>query len=138
MLVADMFSGEWTPPHVGNASTLDGFDAFWKAWPSGIRKVAKQQCQAKWLKHKLSMNAAHIVAHIAWMKTQEDWQKGNGAFICAPIVYLNQQRWIDWEPPTKPTIDPAVATRELLAERDRNYRPPSAEVRAKLEALRRR
>lgn len=136
MLIADMFTGELTAPKLDHYESDDGFDDFWASWPSGTRKVAKQQCRAKWIKHALSGSAKHILAHVVFMKTQEDWLKGNGSFICAPIVYLNQQRWADWIPDTRPTFDPVAATRELLAERDRNYCPPSSDIKAKLAALR--
>lgn len=45
------------------------------------------------------------------MKTQDDWLRDNGRFICAPLVYLNQQRWVDWEPvaiKVKPERDPEL------------------------------
>jgi len=76
-----------------------GFPEFWKAWPSGPRKVGKQQALDKWARFGCADCASHIVAHIEWMKTQDDWVKDGGRFICAPLVYLNQQRWVDWEPP---------------------------------------
>jgi hypothetical protein len=46
------------------------------------------------------------------MKTTEQWLKANGAFIPAPLVYLNQQRWDGAEVPemtSKPAVDPALA-----------------------------
>jgi hypothetical protein len=76
-----------------------GFAQFWEAWPKGPRKVAKQQCINKWAKYDCAESWAHIVAHVQWMKTQPDWIKDQGAFIPQPLTYLNQQRWIDWEPP---------------------------------------
>jgi len=136
MLIPDMFSGELTSPKLDHYESDDGFCDFWAAWPSGTRKVAKAQCRAKWIKMGLSVAAKHIVAHVAFMKTSEDWQKQNGSFICAPLVYLNQERWLDWTPPERPAFDPVQATKELLAERDRNYRAPSADIKAKLQALR--
>lgn len=137
MLIPDMFTGELSQPKTLDSYQTDAwFDDFWAAWPSGTRKVAKAQCRAKWINRCFWTSAKHIIAHVEWMKTQEDWQKQNGAFICAPLVYLNQERWVDWTPPTKPAFDPVAATKELLAERDRNFRPPSADIKAKLAALR--
>lgn len=75
-----------------------GFLEFWQAYPAGPRKVAKKQCLDKWARLECAEQAAHILGHIAWMKTQPDWLKDNGAFICGPLVYLNQQRWEDWTP----------------------------------------
>lgn len=86
-----------------------GFAEFWAAWPVNIRKVAKRQCLEKWVKHRLSAQSAHIIAHVEWMKTQEEWQKNNGAFVCAPMVYINQERWSEWKPePARPKQKPAI------------------------------
>jgi hypothetical protein len=38
------------------------------------------------------------------MKTTNDWRKDNGAFIPAPLVYLNQQRWDGAEIPEVSTM----------------------------------
>jgi hypothetical protein len=46
------------------------------------------------------------------MATTTAWLKDNGAFIPAPKVYLNQQRWDGADIPeikVKPLIDPALA-----------------------------
>jgi hypothetical protein len=70
------------------------------------------------------------------MKTTEQWLKANGAFIPAPLVYLNQQRWDGAEVPEtqiKPQIDPAIAK----LEKDRqNAIPMPDHIREKLAALR--
>lgn len=80
-----------------------GFAEWWKAWPGGPRKVAKQQCLDKWARFECAETASHILAHTEWLKTQDCWLKDNGAFICAPLTYLNQQRWSDWTPePERP------------------------------------
>jgi hypothetical protein len=50
------------------------------------------------------------------MKTTDQWRKDNGAFIPAPLVYLNQQRWDGAEipePPKKVTM--AEQYRERMA-----------------------
>jgi hypothetical protein len=70
-----------------------GFDEFWKCWPNGPRKAAKQQCLNKWAKLNCCQNASLIVAHVEAMKKHKDWTKDEGAFIPAPLVYLNQARW---------------------------------------------
>lgn len=135
MLIADMFSGELTAP-ADEPDYSAGFDEFWKAWPAGTRKIGKPQALTKWMKFRHWQSSAHIIAHVQWLKTQPDWLKDGGAFVCAPCVYLNQQRWLDWEPPKKPAIDPVVATRAIFEERDRNARPMPASVREKLASLR--
>ena len=37
--------------------------------------------------------ADQIIKHTIWMTTTDAWRKSEGAFIPAPLVYLNQQRW---------------------------------------------
>ena len=89
-----------------------GFERFWKAWPASTRKGAKSECRKKWEKHYCETQADQIIKHVEWLKTTEQWIKSNGAFIPAPLVYLNQQRWDGAEVPEikpKEAIDPALA-----------------------------
>ena len=89
-----------------------GFERFWKAWPASTRKGAKSECQKKWEKHYCETQTDQIIKHVEWLKTTEQWIKSNGAFIPAPLVYLNQQRWDGAEVPEikpKEAIDPALA-----------------------------
>ena len=89
-----------------------GFERFWKAWPASTRKGAKSECRKKWDKHYCETQTDQIIKHIEWLKTTEQWIKSNGAFIPAPLVYLNQQRWDGAEVPEikpKEAIDPALA-----------------------------
>jgi len=72
---------------------MNQFDLFWQAWPKSPRKGAKSACLAKWNKHLYEHCADQIVKHVEWMKTTDQWRKDNGAYIPAPLVYLNQQRW---------------------------------------------
>ena len=88
------------------------FDEFWKQWPSSPRKGAKAKCKQVWIKTYCDTQADQILKHLAWMKTTEQWLKSNGAFIPAPLVYLNQQRWDGAEVPElaqKAEIDPNLA-----------------------------
>ena len=92
-----------------------GFDKFWAAWPKNPRKGAKSECKKKWDKFLCEHSLDQIIKHVEWMKTTEQWLKANGAFIPAPLVYLNQQRWDGAEVPELPTknqIDPALAKLE--------------------------
>ena len=89
------------------------FDTFWSAWPRSPRKGAKSLCKAKWDKLKLDTQAEQIVAHVTWMATTNDWRKENGAYIPAPLVYLNQMRWDGAEIPEQTInvnvyVDPAL------------------------------
>ena len=76
---------------------MSRFDDFWRAWPSNggnyTRKGAKSECLRRWQQRGLDIEADQIIAHVQWLKTTEDWQKQGGAFIPAPLVYLNQSRW---------------------------------------------
>jgi hypothetical protein len=72
------------------------------------------------------------------MKTTEQWLKANGAFIPAPLVYLNQQRWDGAEVPEmafKPLVDPALA--KIKADIAKAS-PMPEEVRQRLAQLRTR
>jgi hypothetical protein len=70
------------------------------------------------------------------MKTTDQWRKDNGAYIPAPLVYLNQQRWDGAEiPEIKPvqTIDPALAKIEAD---NKKAAPMPEHIRARLAELR--
>ena len=113
-----------------------GFERFWKAWPASTRKGAKSECKKKWEKHYCETQTDQIIKHIEWLKTTEQWLKGNGAFIPAPLVYLNQQRWDGAEVPEmkpKPTIDPALA--KIQADH-KKASPMPEHIRAKMAQLR--
>jgi len=73
------------------------FDNFWSIWPRNqgrySRKGGKSACLKVWLKRYHDTQADTILKHVAWLKTTADWLKDGGAFIPAPLVYLNQQRW---------------------------------------------
>lgn len=108
-----------------------GFPEWWKAWPTNSRKVAKQQCLDKWARFECASSYSLILAHTEWMKTQPDWMKDNGAFVCAPLVYLNQRRWEDWEMPA-----PAAPKHNILAElKAHKGTKPSAETLARIAQI---
>jgi hypothetical protein len=68
------------------------------------------------------------------LKTTEQWLKLNGAFIPAPLVYLNQQRWDGAEVPEIKRQETALET----IEKSRAMSVPMPDdIRAKLQALRR-
>jgi hypothetical protein len=103
--------------------TMTGFEAFWQAWPSNTqtysRKGCKAECRKRWIKHHHETQAEQIVKHIEWLKTCADWLKDGGAYIPAPLVYLNQQRWDGADIPTpKAEVIPFEKTeryRQLVA-----------------------
>ena len=114
------------------------FEDFWTAWPKSVRKGAKSQCKAKWDKLKLDMQVETIIAHVNYMKTTDQWKKSEGAFVPAPLVYLNQQRWDGAEIPeinvnvTVQYKDPALA--KIEADRERATAMPE-NIRLKLRDL---
>lgn len=106
----------------------DGFDEWWKSWPPH-RRVGKPQCLKKWIKNRWAESAALIHSHVAWVKTQSPWTDG---FIPLSTTYLNQQRWLDFEPP--PEIPKPPDPVQVL--REHKGAPMPADVRAKLKELR--
>lgn len=109
-----------------------GFSEFWSSYPSGPRRVAKPQCLAKWIRYGCAKNADHIIAHVHHMKTEDCWVRG---FHPMCLTYLNQQRWIDWEPVAvvaKPKICPAL---QKTYDDDKKAVKPSSEIRARLKQL---
>jgi hypothetical protein len=72
------------------------------------------------------------------MKTTDAWRKDDGAFIPAPLVYLNQQRWDGAEIPesfgikVEVQIDPALA--KIEADRKKAV-PMPAHIREKLLSI---
>lgn len=69
------------------------FDSFWKAYPSGSRKVDKPKCLAKWKAEKLDAIADDVIGGLARWKNSEDWTKEGGKYICGPHKWLNQRYW---------------------------------------------
>ena len=116
------------------------FEQFWTAWPKSQRKGGKATCLAKWNKLKLDLQADQIIKHVEWMKTTEQWKKGDGAFIPAPLVYLNQMRWDGAEIPADMTVNVNLNLRDpalLKIEEDtRNVAPMPAFVRDYIAKLR--
>lgn len=116
-----------------------GFDKFWAIWPKHPRKGGKSKCQQVWNKTYCESCADQIVKHIAWMLTTDAWRKDAGAYIPAPLVYLNQQRWDGAEIPdsfyVKATqiVDPAL--QKIVADRAKAAPMPD-HIRERLKQLR--
>jgi len=112
------------------------FEDFWKAWPKSTRKGGKSECLKKWQKYYCDACADQIIKHVEWMKTTNDWRKDNGAFIPAPLVYLNQQRWDGAEIPEVSNMvqerDPYLVK---LDEERKNFVPMPEHIREKLKGI---
>jgi hypothetical protein len=125
---------------MSKGNSMDNFERFWTTWPKSFRKGGKAACLVKWKKYYCDTCADQIIKHIEWMKTTDAWRKDDGAFIPAPLVYLNQQRWDGAEIPesfgikVEVQIDPALA--KIEADRKKAV-PPSLEILAKMAELRR-
>lgn len=116
--------------------TDEGFEEFWAAYPRCERKGEKAACKKKWTDSYYFSQKNIILKHVQWMATTSQWLRDNGAFIPAPKVYLNQQRWDGADIPDvkpKPTIDPALA--KIQADR-KKAAPMPEHIRAKLAELR--
>ena len=111
-----------------------GFDLFWAAWPKSPRKGAKSACLAKWKKGLYEHCADQIIKHVEWMKTTDQWLTSNGAYIPAPLVYLNQQRWDGAEIPEPPK---KVTMAEQYAETFKNVTTMPDHIRERLAQIRR-
>ena len=115
--------------------TDEGFDEFWSAYPRCDRKGEKAACKKKWTESYYFSQKHIILKHVQWMATTTAWLKDNGAFIPAPKVYLNQQRWDGADIPDvkpKPLIDPALAKIEA----DRKKAAPMPEhIRQKIAQM---
>ena len=106
----DLFGDTVTQPEMSQTTlrkslinAAHGFDAWWKVWPSGPRKVAKQDCLNRWARYGCAGIASHIIAHVEYLKTTQDWLEGR---IPMPATYLNQKRWDGWEPePVRKSLD---------------------------------
>ena len=110
-----------------------GFDQFWASWPKSPRKGAKAACLARWKKGLYEHCADQILKHVEWQKTTDQWLKDNGAFVPAPLVYLNQMRWDGAEIP-EPKRQVSIA--QQFEERTRNAVPMPDYIRERLAQLR--
>lgn len=75
----------------------DGFDDFWKIYPS---KKAKPAALKAFKAAKLNGSLPAVLAHVGLMADSEDWKKNNGQFVPMPATYLNQRRWEDEAAPS--------------------------------------
>jgi len=75
------------------------FEAFWKSYP-GPRKVDKKKCRLKFeriLSDSKSPDEelSSIMSGLEAWKRCSTWNKDGGAYIRAPIVWLNNENWKD-------------------------------------------
>jgi len=130
--MADLFGFPEQPK-----TTNEGFEEFWNAYPKCIRKGEKSACKKKWAENYYFYQFKTILKHLEWMKTTTQWLRDNGAFVPAPKVYLNQQRWDGAEVPDLPSKNERDPTLVKLEKDRQNAVSMPDHIRAKLAALRR-
>jgi hypothetical protein len=70
--------------------TAARFADFWAVYPN---KKGKQEAEKRWQKDKLDAIADQIIAHVGYMKANDDgWNRG---YEPMGSTYLNQARWTD-------------------------------------------
>ena len=101
----------------------DGFDGlferFWTAYP-GPRKTDKRKCCEKFaaiLRESGEPDAMlmRMLDGIDRWRKSRDWSEDGGAYICAPLVWLNNERWdAEVAPATggRGVVDPKTAAFE--------------------------
>jgi hypothetical protein len=84
---------------LGDSIAENKFEVFWKTYPSCPRKGGKSDCEKRWNRFECDAAFEQIIKHLTWLKTTDQWVKGNGSFIPAPAVFLNQRSWYGAEIP---------------------------------------
>lgn len=83
---------------------MSRFDEFWNdAWPANgkppfksyTRKVNRKKCAEKWDALGLDSQADVILADVRKRVYDKGWLASQGKYICAPLVYLGNERWLD-------------------------------------------
>lgn len=115
----------------------DGFSDWWKAWPTHDRKAEKRRCLDFWIGHGLARHASHVTAYTAHMLETPMYAKDGRAFLPAPLVFLRKEGWAEWSAPINRAIHVATNAVQVSAEHKANAKPMPAELRAKLDAMRR-
>lgn len=83
----------------GDDEIDEAFDRFWAAYP-GPRKVDKKKCRVRFRNavekyRTVEEGVAEIENGLAIWKSCSTWNKDNGQFIRAPLVWLNNENWKD-------------------------------------------
>lgn len=115
------------PPQGGNA--LDGFDAFWNAYPKD-RRHGKYESQVAWRKLRpTAATIARIMQSLAAWKASADWCKEGGKFIPWPQKFLGRRRWEEIPDPggaPGESAEQAAFEAELRAVREGQGRAPGS------------
>lgn len=80
------------------------FEEWWKAYPP-VRRTGKPQCFAKWKSALASgVTEEDLFLGLARWINSRDWQKDDGQYACAPLVWLHQERWNDTPLPAQTRV----------------------------------
>ena len=107
------------------------FDRFWQAYP-GPRKTDKKRCRQKFAAILASGGdpeamLERMLAGIARWRSSRDWAEDGGAYVCAPLVWLNNERWnAEVEPAAPRTAQETPYEREQEEIRRRHERNMAA------------
>lgn len=80
------------------------FEEFWNAWPTPgakgyedyTRKKDRRKSEELWQKRKYDARADVIIRDVeARARYDKGWLSSRGGFLCAPLVYLRNERWED-------------------------------------------
>jgi hypothetical protein len=80
-------------PKGDESQAPQGFNEFWKKWPSHHRKVGKSKCLRIWRKLGLERVVADVLRALERSKASPDWRKDGGAFIPQPVSWLGNTPW---------------------------------------------
>lgn len=81
---------------------VDGFHAFWQAYP---RKQAKEEARRAWAKVNPDAELqAQILEAVACQVSGADWTREGGRFIPYPASWLNGKRWTDQGTEGRPVV----------------------------------
>jgi len=82
-------------------TAVEGFDAFWKAYP---RKVGRLAAQHAWAKLPPTPSLGEILSALSVQSKSKSWQRDGGRYIPHPATWLNQGRWMDETAPEEPSF----------------------------------
>lgn len=104
------------PPKGGGVVRLRSSDQlppgllrFWEVWPPSKRKEGRGKCAEVWIRNGYESLSGEIISHVLAKKVQTDWCKDGGAYVEAPLVYLNQRKWDGAQLPGSGSDRPEVA-----------------------------
>lgn len=106
-------------PSVAKSIYDEMFGRFWSAYPSECpRKTDKKKCLARFCtimkdsKNPETLFDAMMNGLEQWKKCST-WNKDEGQFIRAPLVWLNNENWKDCPMPTANTEKPKIVERPI-------------------------